>query len=128
MSMNPSHDDAIFVSESRIIRKLATKKPCIIIGRCANWVLRNDKKAFRVFVTSNKEDAVKRVMEKDSLSADEAAKQIEQVNTGRYNHYFQYTGRRWTAARDYDLVVNTSALEMEQCADIIVGVIEGKKN
>ena len=128
MSMNPSHDDAIFVSESRIIRKLATKKPCIIIGRCANWVLRNDKKAFRVFVTSNKEDAVKRVMEKDGLTAEEAAKRIEQVNTGRYNHYFQYTGRRWIDARDYDLVVNTSALGLEQCADIIVDVIEGKKN
>lgn len=127
MSMNPSHDDAIFVSESRIIRKLATKKPCIIIGRCANWVLRNDKKAFRVFVTSNKEDAVKRVIEKDSLTADEAAKRIEQVNTGRYNHYLQYTGRRWTDARDYDLVVNTSALGLEQCADIIVGVLRDKK-
>ncbi len=126
VSMNPSHDDAIFVSESRIIRKLATKKPCIIIGRLANWVLRNDKKAFRVFVTSDKEDAVRRVMAKDSLSVQEAARRIEQVNTGRYNHYLQYTGRRWTDGRDYDLVVNTSTLGLEQCADIIVGVIKNK--
>lgn len=128
VSMNPSHDDAIFVSESRIIRKFAAKKPCIIIGRCANWILRNDKKAFRVFVTSGKEDAVKRVMEKDNISADDAEKRIEQVNTGRYNHYFQYTGRRWTDARDYDLVVNTSAMGLEQCADIIVEVLKNKKD
>lgn len=123
LSMNPSHDDAIFVSESRIIRNLATKKPCVIIGRCANWVLRNDDKAFRVFVTSNRKDAVRRVMDKDSLDAPSADKRIEQVNTGRNNHYFQYTGRRWTDARDYDLVVNTSALGVDECADLIVECI-----
>lgn len=128
LSMNPSHDDAIFVSESRIIRNLAIKKPCVIIGRCANWVLRNDKKAFRVFVTSNSDDAVRRVMEKDGLDADAAAKRIEQVNTGRNNHYYQYTGRRWTDARDYDMVVNTSALGLDECADIIVGCIDKRTN
>lgn len=127
MSMNPSHDDAIFVSESRIIRNLAATKPCVIIGRCANWVLRGDKKAFRVFVTSNHDDAVSRVMEKDKLSANDAAKRIEQVNTGRNNHYFQYTGRRWTDARDYDLVVNTSVLGLEQTADIIVECVSKRK-
>lgn len=127
ISMNPSHDDAIFVSESRIIRNLAMKKPCVIIGRCANWILRNDKKAFRIFVTSNREDAVRRVMKKDGIDAEAADKRIEQINTGRNNHYFQYTGRRWTDARDYDLVVNTSVLGLEECADIVVECIE-KRN
>lgn len=126
MSMNPSHDDAIFVSESRIIRALAIKKSCVIIGRCANWVLRGDHKVFRIFVTSNREDAVKRVMEKDHLSPDAAAKRIEQVNTGRSNHYFQYTGRRWTDAHDYDLVFNTSAQSIDQCADMVVKCIEDR--
>ena len=119
MSMNPSHDDAIFVSESRIIRTLAVRKPCVIIGRCANWVLRGDPKVFRVFVTSNREDAVERVMDKDHLTAEAAEKRIEQVNKGRSNHYFQYTGRRWTDAHDYDLVLNTSTLGLDRCADII---------
>lgn len=127
ISMNPSHDDAIFVSESRIIRNLAMKKPCVVIGRCANWILRNDKKAFRIFVTSNREDAVRRVMKKDGIDAEAAGKRIEQINTGRNNHYFQYTGRRWTDARDYDLVVNTSVLGLEECADIVVECIE-KRN
>lgn len=127
ISMNPSHEDAIFVSESRIIRNLAMKKPCVIIGRCANWILRNDKKAFRIFVTSNREDAVRRVMKKDGINAEAAGKRIEQINTGRNNHYFQYTGRRWTDARDYDLVVNTSVLGLEECADIVVECIE-KRN
>ena len=66
------------------------------------------------------------MIEKDHLDAESAAKRIEQVNTGRYNHYFQYTGRRWTDARDYDMVVNTSALGLDECADIIVSCI-GKR-
>ena len=119
MSMNPSHDDTIFVSESRIIRTLAVRKPCVIIGRCANWVLRGDPKVFRVFVTSNRKDAVERVMDKDHLTAEAAEKRIEQVNKGRSNHYFQYTGRRWTDAHDYDLVLNTSTLGLDRYADII---------
>lgn len=124
MSMNPSHDDAIFVSESRMIRTLAVKKPCVIIGRCANWVLCGDAKAFRVFVTSDKDDAVKRVMDKDNLDAAAATKRIEQVNRGRSNHYFQYTGRRWTDAHDYDLVLNTSKLGISRCADIIADCVQ----
>lgn len=127
MSMNPSQDDAIFVSESRIIRALAAKKPCVIIGRCANWVLRGDRKAFRVFVTSNEADAVERVMEKDNLSANDARRRIEQVNTGRSNHYLQYTGHHWTDARDYDLVLNTSTLSIDACAEIIEKAIKSKK-
>ena len=67
-------------------------------------------------------------MEKDGLDADAAAKRIEQVNTGRNNHYYQYTGRRWTDARDYDMVVNTSALGLDECADIIVGCIDKRTN
>ena len=99
-------------------------KKSIIIARCANWILRNDDKAFRIFVPSNREDAIKRLMKKDGPDADNAGKRIDQINTGRNNHYFQYTGRRWTDARDYDMVVNTSTLGLEECADIIVDCID----
>ncbi len=58
-------------------------------------------------------------MDKDHLTAEAAEKRIEQVNKGRSNHYFQYTGRRWTDAHDYDLVLNTSTLGLDRCADII---------
>lgn len=125
MSMNPSHDDAIFVSESRIIRNLATKKSCVIIGRCANWVLREERRVLRVFVTSNQEDAVERVMQEEGFSAQAAAKRIEQVNNGRSNHYYQYTGQRWTDAHNYDLIINTSTLGMEQSAKIIMECAKG---
>lgn len=128
ISMNPSRDDAIFVSESRIIRSIAMKKPCVIIGRCANWALRNDSKALRIFVTSDKDDAIKRIMNRDGLSYENAEKRIEQVNTGRSNHYLQYTNHRWTDPHGYDLVINTSRLGLKQCADVIMEIYNQKGN
>lgn len=73
-----------------------------------------------MFVKSSREDAVRRIIQKDNLTADAAARRIEQVNRGRSNHYQQYTGHRWTDGRDYDLIVNTSVMGLEQIADLIV--------
>ena len=82
---------------------------------------------FRIFVTSNRKDAIDRVMKKDHLQADAALKRIEQVNRGRCNHYLQYTGRRWTDAHDYDLVFNTSALGIDQCVDMVENCIKQRQ-
>ena len=117
--MNPSHDDAIFVAESRIIRKLSSEKPCVIMGRLANWILRNNSNVLRVFITSDKEFAIKNVIEKDGLSIEEARLKIEKINKGRSNHYLQYTGSHWTDARDYDLVINTSKTGIDRAVDLI---------
>lgn len=119
VSMNPSHDDAIFVAESRIIRKLSSEKPCVIMGRLANWILRNNSNVLRVFITSDKEFAIKNVIEKDGLSIEEARLKIEKINKGRSNHYLQYTGSHWTDARDYDLVINTSKTGIDRAVDLI---------
>ena len=127
LSMNPSRDDAIFVAESRIIRNLAARKPCVIMGRCANWVLRENKRVFRVFITANREDAVGRIATLENLSPEAAAKRVEQVNQGRSNLYRQYTGAQWTDASDYDLVINTSTVGLEQAANIILQCVrEGR--
>lgn len=123
-SMNPSHDDAIFVSQSRTIRNLAIKGPCIIIGRCANWILRDHKNCINIFVTSNKDFAIKRVMQKDKISAEDAAKKISQINKSRANHYWKYTGRYWTDPQNYDLVINTSKLGIAGATQIITQYIK----
>lgn len=120
-SMNPSLDDAIFVSQSRTLRELAQKDSCVIIGRMADWVLRDRPNVLRVFVSSGRELAVSRVMAATGLSADEAARKVERVNRGRANHYLQYSdGHQWTDARNYDLVVNTSATGIDGAADLVV--------
>lgn len=126
-SMNPSRDDAIFVSQSRTIRELAAQRPCVIIGRMADWVLRERSNRISVFVTSSSQYAVERIMEKDHLSASEAAQRIERVNKGRSNHYLQYSGRHWTDARNYDLVINISTVGLDGAVDLIERAIRDAK-
>lgn len=127
-SMNPSEDDAIFVSQSRAIRELAHEGPCIIIGRLGNRILRDQPGVFRVFVTSDEEFAIKNVIEKDQLSAEKARRKIELVNRGRANHYWKYTNRQWTDLHDYDLVVNTTKLGLNGAVDVIANGLEQIKN
>lgn len=118
-SMNPSHDDAIFVAQSRTIRDVAAQGSCVIIGRMANWVLRDRKNCLKVFVTSDMPSAIDAIVKKDHLNPEEARHKIERVNRGRANHYLQYSGRHWTDARNYDLVVNVSAIGIDRSVELI---------
>lgn len=117
--MNPSKEDAIFVEQSRIIRRVAAQKSCVIIGRCADYLLKDRPNCFNVFIQSDMEFARKRVMEEFGLSAENAERKIHQTNQGRSNHYWQYTGRKWKAPEHYDLVLNTSKIGIERAVELI---------
>lgn len=125
-SMNPSLDDAIFVSQSRTIRELATERPCVIIGRMADWVLRDRDNLLRIFITSSRQNAVERVMQKDGLTAAAATRKIVKVNKGRSNHYLRYSRQRWTDARNYDLVINTTITGIDGAVDLIAEIVKAK--
>jgi len=126
-SMNPSHDDAIFVAESRAIRELASKSACVIIGRMADWVLRDRPNIIRAFVTSSRQRAVAEVMDTLHLTTDEASREIERVNKGRSNHYLQYSGHHWRDARNYDIVVNTSTVGIDHAVEIIASIAQSTR-
>jgi len=125
-SMNPSEDDAIFVAESRTVRELASQGSCVIVGRLANWILRDRPHCFKVFVTSSEAAAIARVAKKDHLTPQAAASRIERINKGRSNHYLQYTGSHWTDARAYDLVINTSTTPLPRAADLIIALTQSQ--
>lgn len=119
-SMNPSKDDAIYVSESRTIRGLAHNGPCVIIGRLGNWILRDDPHLLRVFIMSGKESAAREVSGHLHISREDASRKIDQVNIGRANHCRHYTGRRWTDVSGYDLVINTDVTGIDGAVDMIL--------
>ena len=117
--MELSEDDAIFVTESRIIRNLAAKGSCIIIGRCADFVLRDRPNCFRVFVRADIEPAQSRVVEEYNIAVENAEAEIERVNKERATHYWRYTGKRWDDTENYDLVLNSSRTGIERAVNII---------
>lgn len=123
-SMNPSKDDAIFVSQSRTIRSLAHKGECVIVGRLANWILRDDPHVVRVFVGSGADEAARRVARQLGIGTDEAGRKAGRVNSGRAIHCRHYTGVRWAAPAAYDLMVNTDRMGIEGAVATIIGAVE----
>lgn len=117
--MELSDNDAIFVTESRIIRNLAAKSSCIIIGRCADFILRDHPGCFRVFVRADMEQAQERVVTEYGIPSENVANEIDRIDKERSSHYWQYTGKRWDDAENYDLVMNSSKVGIDKAVGII---------
>ena len=114
-----SEDDALFVTESRIIRRLAAEKSCVIVGRCADFVLKDHPGCFKVFVRSEPEFSRQRAAGYTGLPLSEIDREISRINRERANHYRHYTERNWADARNYDLVINTSTVSLDGAVKII---------
>jgi cytidylate kinase len=100
---------------------IAEQGPCVIVGRSADYVLRDVPNLVNVFVHATKEDCVRRVMSRDSSKTAEQARQfVEKTNKLRANFYNFYTDKRWGDSTSYDLTFNSSVLSLEKIADLIV--------
>lgn len=109
-----SPDDVLFVAESSIIRDIAGRESCILIGRCADFVLEGTAAAnvIRLFCYADAEDACRRCVGEYGISAEKADDERKRVNHNRRTHYEFYAGRRWDDPHHYDLVVNTSRMDL----------------
>lgn len=112
-------DDNLFNYQAKIIRDLADKSDCVIIGRCADYILRERKDLTRIFVYADKEACMKRVTSLYGMLPAEAEKKIETLDKARANYYKYYTGNEWNDVNNFDLCLNTSAISFEKAVDII---------
>lgn len=111
--------DRLFAAECKVIKALADKGPCVIVGRCSDYVLRDSYDCFNVFVRSSDKFRIERIMEHDGLSEAEARELIKQKDKARGRHYKYYTERIWGASVNYDLCVNTASCGIDSAAKII---------
>ncbi len=111
--------DKIFEAESGAIKELAAKGNCVIIGRCSDYVLRDNKNVLKVFFAAPLEQRIKRVMERLNLSEKDAEQAIRKEDKRRADNYHYYTNRIWGAAGSFDITLNT-----ELGTDYIVKCIE----
>ena len=114
-----SHDN-VFNFQQKMIRDLANKSDCVIIGRCASFALKDSgHKVVRVFVWAPHNDCIRTVMNKFSITEEEADKTIREINKHRSEYYKFYTGSDWDSAKNYDLVINTSEYTEESATELI---------
>lgn len=113
-----NNDDRIFISYEKVIKKIAHDS-CVIIGRCADYILRKNNSAIRVFLYSDMDSKVKRCVKYYGVSKDSAVHTIMKTNKERAKHYKYYTDREWNDFNNYDLVINVDSLGVEKTASVI---------
>ncbi len=112
-------DDNLFNYQAKIIRALADKEDCVIIGRCADHILRDKKNVVRLLIYADDATCMKHVTELYGMLPAEAEKKIESLDKARASYYKYYTGKDWADIRNYDLCLNTSGMDFEKAVDII---------
>lgn len=114
-----SVDDMIFISESRTVKRLADQGPCIIVGRCAGYLLKRFPHLIRVFIYSECDKRERRAVEKYGVEADDALTEIHRIDHKRRENYRHYIGKEWGTRENYDLMINSSRLGIDNSANII---------
>ena len=118
--------DELFLKESEIIKNTAEKESCVIVGRCADFILNDRKNVTKVFIYSNMENKVKRATEFYGLDKAKAEKEITRINKLRANHYKHYTEKEWNNPNNYDICINSDTLGVEKSADLICEIVNKK--
>ncbi|MEE1197125.1 MAG: cytidylate kinase-like family protein [Lachnospiraceae bacterium] len=113
-------DENLFNYQAKVMKDLAANESCVIIGRCADYVLKEHPKVLSVFIHADKQFCLDRAMERHSMSVREMEKYIEKTDKKRADFYKYYTGREWTDARNYDLCLNSGKLGFEKCVEEII--------
>lgn len=110
--------DNLYLEESKLIKSLSSSS-CVIIGRCADDILKDEKNILKVFIYSDMDDKIKRVTTHYNIDKKNALKEIKRINKLRSNHYKHYTGKNWGMPDNYDLCINSDLLGVEKTAEII---------
>ena len=112
-------DDNLFNYQAKIIKELAQKESCVIIGRCADYILKDYPNVLSIFIHADEKFCLERAMERHSMTEREMKKYIEKTDKYRADFYRYHTGHEWTDARNYDLCLDSGKLGFEKCVEEI---------
>lgn len=118
-----SDEGALYVTEEKVIKDMALQGPCVIVGRCAGWILRDRKDVLRVFVHGNRAFRKQRAMESYGIPEGSVENTLKKYDRRRSNFYRANTGMSWDDKKGYHLVLDSSAIGIETCVDTICGLM-----
>ncbi len=126
MKFENNNDDRLYIAESKVIKNLA-KSSCVIVGRCADAILKEQKNVVKVFLYSDDKSKEKRAVKYYRIDLKNASKYIKEVNQERAKHYEYYTNQDWYDFSHYDLCMNVDILGVEETAEQIKNFIDHMK-
>ena len=115
-----------FFAQAEVIRELADEGPCVIVGRCSDYVLGDRPECLKVFVHADMASRVERCVEEYHIPSDDMARRIVQMDKGRGNYYNYYTGHNWGDMRRYDLTLNSGIVGVEGAVELIVALVQAR--
>lgn len=116
--------DRLFLAEWKVISEIAAKGSCVIVGRCADVILRHRPHAIRLFIHAPEGFRRQRAETTYGLTEGEAAEKVRTINEERARHYKKYTGGSWGSAENYHLSVDSSLCGVEDCAKLLVDFVQ----
>lgn len=116
--------DQIFLIQSRVVEQAADSGPCVIVGRCADYVLDNRDDVLKVFIAGDMDDRKKRAIQYYEVDERDVETSIRKIDRNRKEYYDYYTDKKWGAAESYDVCLNTSVFGIDGCVAILKQLLE----
>ncbi|WP_434311491.1 AAA family ATPase [Hominifimenecus sp. rT4P-3] len=120
-------NDLLFETQAKIIRELAEKEDCIVIGRCADYILKEHPGCCRVFIYAPYDARVKNVIERESLPMEKVEELIREVDKQRRTYYNYYTDAKWGEKEYYDICLDSSKCTIDQAVDLLEVVFRNRQ-
>jgi cytidylate kinase len=119
-SPNLNISDRLFAEEAEIIRRAADEGPCVIVGRCSSYILRDRPNVARIFVTADMDFRIHHAVHDLGLPENRIEDELAKRDKKRANYFNYYTGQRWEKASSYDLSVSTSRLGIDGAMELVL--------
>ena len=118
--------DRMYASQTELIKKLAKRSSCVIVGRCADYVLGDYSNCLNTFIYAYEEERIRRIMRIYELTEKEAKDKIRKVDRERKLYYEAHTGRKWGSIEAHQMLLNSSLLGVEGVVDILEAIYRRK--
>ena len=112
-------NESLFRIQSEVMKKLAAQGPCIFVGRCADYVMKEVKECLNLFISSDADDRIRRIAASHNISESKAKDLVERTDKGRSGYYHYFSGKTWGAAESYHLCINSSLLGIDETVRMI---------
>lgn len=122
-----SLNDRLFLVQSQVVEQVAAEGPCVIVGRSADYVLKDRDDVLNVYVHADMKDRIDRAVHSYEVDERDIENSVKKIDKRRSNYYEYYTDRKWGNAENYDISINSSAFGIDRTVSIIKNLVEGKE-
>lgn len=121
---NLSLAERIFLEEKKIIEEIVEKENCVIVGRCASYILKDRPDCLKVFVRADKKYRLTRAVETEKIAKEDADYFLRKEDKRRSDFYNTHTGRKWGDIEHFDICLDSARLGLDCCVDVLVGLMK----